>query len=107
MNFPAASVENKSFVAVQHDPYLGVCGTAPTGCRPAFFPKGGTLARNHLHTAFPSLEARIRAAGAERSVELGYAIGDSLAKLAGWMDSFFAPKRRPLRVRSHRLATRH
>ena len=62
---------------------------------------------NLLHTEFPSLEARIRAAGAERSVELGYAIGDSIAKLADWWESFYAPKREPLRVHSRHFAAHH
>ena len=65
------------------------------------------MARNILHTEFPTLEARIRAAGAERSVELGYAIGDSLGKVADWMETFFAPKREPLHVHSHHFAARH
>jgi hypothetical protein len=108
VNFLAASRENKSVVAVQHSAYRGPCVTAPTGRRPAFFPKGGAVVRNNLlHTEFPTLEARIRAAGAERSVEVGYAIGDSLAKLGFWMESFLAPKREPLRVQSHHFAAHH
>lgn len=69
------------------------------------------MVRNHLHTEFPSIEERIRIAGAEQSVEVGYAIGDTLAKLAFWIESFFPAKREPLRVHSHGFgrpyATRH
>lgn len=65
------------------------------------------MVRNRLHTEFSPIEARIRAAGAERSVEVGYAIGDALAQLTVWIESLFAARR----VHSHRfgrpLGARH
>jgi hypothetical protein len=47
------------------------------------------MARNALHEEFPSLEERIRRAGAERHVEMGYAIGDALAKISHGIASAF------------------
>ena len=37
------------------------------------------MVQNYVHTEFLPIEARIRRAGAERSVELGYRIGNALA----------------------------
>jgi hypothetical protein len=69
------------------------------------------VVRNYLHTEFLPLEARIRAAGAERSVEVGYMIGDFLANAVETVQSLFMPPREPLRVASRMrvgpLAHRH
>lgn len=69
------------------------------------------MVRNILHTEFPSLERRIRAAGAERSVEVGYMIGEALATFTRAIESLASPAREPLRVRTQRftgsLAHRH
>ncbi|HSN21387.1 MAG TPA: hypothetical protein VLS49_11955 [Usitatibacter sp.] len=62
------------------------------------------MVRNYLHTEFLPLEERIRRAGAERSVEVGYAIGDALAKLAHGAASLF--KRRGTQSREHSIGDR-
>lgn len=48
------------------------------------------MVQNYVHTEFLPIEERIRRAGAERSVELGYAIGDRLARIAHGISSLFA-----------------
>ena len=69
------------------------------------------MVRNILHTEFPSLEERVRAAGAERSVEVGYKIAEALATFTRAVESLSSPAREPLRVRTPRftgsLAHRH
>ena len=54
------------------------------------------MVHNYQRTGFAPLEERIRAAGAERGVELGYRIGDAIAKIAETIDSLLMPKREPL-----------
>jgi hypothetical protein len=80
-NFFASSIENKLVVAVQHVRYRG-----------AIFPKGGAMEPNVGHPEYRSLEERIRHARAERSVYVGYAIGEALEALWRVIGSLpFAP----------------
>jgi hypothetical protein len=62
------------------------------------------VVHNYVHTEFLPLEERIRRAGAERSVELGYRIGDALAKIAHGVRGLFAPRARTHPVGDHRVA---
>ncbi len=48
------------------------------------------MVHNHVNSEFLTIEERIRRAGAERSVELGYAIGDTLARIAHRVSSLLA-----------------
>ena len=48
------------------------------------------MVQNHVHTEFLPIEERIRRAGAEQSVEMGYRIGDALARLSHRVSSLFA-----------------
>ena len=55
------------------------------------------------HRDFPSLEERIHIAHAERSVALGYAIGDALDAVWRVVSSLpFAPNRSSRRLTTHR-----
>jgi hypothetical protein len=101
MNFLAASGENKSVVALQHGPYLGRAHRRTVRVRS--FPKEVHVVRNILHTEFPFLEERIRSAGAERSVEVGYKIGEALATFTRAIESLSSPGREPLRARTPRV----
>ncbi len=56
------------------------------------------MVRNHSREIFRPIEERIRFAGAERSVEVGYAIGDALGSIANALRRYFAP------APAHRLA---
>jgi hypothetical protein len=69
-------------------------------------PKEKAVVRSHSREVFLPIEERIRRAGAERSVEVGYAIGDALGSIANALRRYFAPApaRRPVPVRAHRLA---
>ena len=72
------------------------------------------MVRSHSREIFLPIEERIRRAGAERSVEVGYAIGEALGSIANALRRYFAPAptrrhapaRRPVPVRTHRLAHR-
>jgi hypothetical protein len=57
------------------------------------------MARIELHEEFLPLEERIRRAGAERHVEMGYAIGDALAKISHGIASVFHRTGKPANVR--------
>jgi hypothetical protein len=101
MKLVAPSRENKSVVAVQHRPYLGACERARTRAA-RDLPKGDDMVKSYLHTEFLPLEERIRRAGAERSVELGYRIGDAIARISHAVTALFT-HRTPV----GRLAHRH
>lgn len=70
------------------------------------------MVRNHSREIFLPIEERIRLAGAERSVEVGCAIGDALGSIANALRRYFAPAparrhasaRRLVPARAHRLA---
>ncbi|MGZ5071890.1 MAG: hypothetical protein ACXWBL_02060 [Usitatibacter sp.] len=72
----APSRENKSVVAAQHARYLAM----RQAVRGLAFPGEGPMDRNNARYT-ESLEERIHAAKAERSVAVGYAIGDALDAL--------------------------
>jgi hypothetical protein len=99
VNFFAASPQNKWFVAVQQKPYLGWRDRGANPLLARTSQKEARMARIELHEEFLPLEERIRRAGAERHVEMGYAIGDALAKISHGIASVFHRTGKPANVR--------
>jgi hypothetical protein len=75
-----------------------------TRALPGTFQKEAIVVQNYVHTEFLPLEERIRRAGAERSVELGYRIGDTLARVAAAVRRLVASQHPAPSIGDHRMA---